>query len=340
LQILLSSEKQKRDEILHSGEIARFFLPSLTKIYYLNFYGGEPLLSFDLIKKAVSLLSAPNKEFKKKARYSLTTNGSLLREETIQFLHKHKFSVELSFDGLAQDILRKKGSSKKIVSVIQELLNFPNIHLEINSVYTPTTVDLFSDSMRFIMALGVPNIHFSLSIIDPWDEISLGKLEKELIKLGKIVLTRYKKNGDISITNFRDFGKKGIFYCAAGSNRLAITPSGNIWGCYLFADYFKGKENLPEYQKFSFGHLHNFIQNHKKGYSRISSNYKWLSMDNFSTPKMKCFLCRELEKCAVCPINASLSGSSLGSIPSYVCEIQRIKMREKERLWEEMQKIN
>ena len=245
----------------------------------------------------------------------------------------------LSFDSLAQDVSRKKGSFKNTVSIIKEILNYPDIGLEINSVFTPTTVDYVSDSVKFIMDLGVPDINFSLSMIKPWDQVSLLKLENEMMKLVKILVNNYKRKGSIPVTNFREESGKGIFYCAAGKNRLAITPDEKIWGCFLFPDYFKGKENSPEHKNFFFGTLDNFIADHKNLYPRISSNYARLSMDNFSTPRMECFLCPELENCAVCPINASFSGHSLGKIPSHLCEIQKIRIKEKEKFRREIQKI-
>ncbi len=239
---------------------------------------------------------------------------------------------------MAQDVLRKKGSFKKTVSTVEELLNSPSIALEVNSVFSPKTVDYISESIKFIMDLGVPNIHLSLSTIKPWDRVSLLKLENEMIKLRKILLSYYKRKGNIPVVNFRKESEKGIFYCAAGKDRLAVTPDEEIWGCYLFPDYFIGKENTPEYQKFYFGTFEDFIENYKNVYPRISSNYTRLSMDNFSTSRMECFLCSELENCAVCPINASFSGSPLGKIPSYFCEIQKIKIKEKEKFNRTIQK--
>ena len=240
---------------------------------------------------------------------------------------------------MAQDVLRKKGSFKKTVSIIDVLLSFPDVDLEVNSVFTPTTVDYLSDSIKFIANLGVPSIHFSLSIIKPWNQASLLKLENEMTKLRKILVDNYKKKHKIPVSNFREEPGKGIFYCAAGKDRLAITPDEGIWGCFLFPDYFKGKENSPEYQKFYFGPLDKFIENHKSIYTRILSNYARLSMDNFSTPRLECFLCPELESCAVCPINASFSGNPIGTIPSYLCKIQKIKIKEKEKFKREIQKI-
>ena len=240
---------------------------------------------------------------------------------------------------MAQDVLRKKGSFKKTVSIIEELLNCPDIALEVNSVFAPTTVGYLSESIKFIMDLGVPNIHFSLSIIKPWNQVSLLKLENEITKLVKILVNNYKTKGNIPVVNFREEPGKGIFYCAAGKDRLAITPDEEIWGCFLFPDYFKGKEHSLEYKKFYFGPLDDFIENHKSIYPRILSNYAGLSMDNFSSSHLGCFLCPELENCAVCPINASFSGKPLGEIPSYLCKIQKIKIKEKEKFRREIQKI-
>ncbi len=313
-------------------------MPKLTQNYHFNFYGGEPLLSFNLIRKTVSLLNKKNREFKKRASYSITTNGSLITEEIIQFFNKHKFSVELSFDGLAQDVLRKKGSFKKTVSIVEELLNYPDIDLEVNSVFTPTTVDYFSESIKFIMDLGVSSIQFSLSIIKPWNQASLLKLANEMRKLRKILVDYYRREDNIPVIDFREEPGTGIFYCAAGKDRMAITPEEEIWGCVLFPDYFKGKENSPEYQKFYFGLLDNFIGNHKNIYPRILSNYARLSVDNFSASRLGCFLCPELENCEACPINASFSGNPLGEMPSHLCKIQKIKIKEKEKFRIEIQK--
>lgn len=246
--------------------------------------------------------------------------------------------MELSFDSLAQEISRKKGTFKKIVSNLEELLHFPHIHLETNSVFTPLTVDWLSESMKHLTKLGVPNIRFSLSILKPWDQAALEKLKKELTKLRKILVASYKKRGTIQILNFRQKQRKGIFSCAAAKKSLALTPEGEIWGCYLFPDYFKGKKESPEYKKYFLGDLTELIQDHQEIYPRILSNYSQLRQDNFQTPQMKCFLCRQVESCSVCPVNASLSGANLGKIPSFVCEIQKIKIQEKERFWEEIKK--
>ncbi len=315
-------------------------MPRLTEDHYLNFYGGEPLLSFKLIRQVVSFLKDNAKKHNQTVHYSLTTNGSLLTDEIIQFLDEHKFSVELSFDGLAQDVGRQKGSGKKLVPIIKELSNQPNIDLEINSVFSPDTIGYLSDSIQYIMDLGIPDIRCSLSTTETWNPVALRKLESEMSRLREIVVEHYKRKGNVPLINFRDRQQKGIFYCAAGKDRLAISTDGDIWGCFLFPDYFKGKENAPEYSKFFFGNLEDFIENHEDFFPEIASNYAELRMDNFRTSKTECFLCKEYKNCAVCPVNAALSGASIGQIPDHICEIQKIIIHEKENFRKELRHVS
>jgi sulfatase maturation enzyme AslB (radical SAM superfamily) len=257
----------------------------------------------------------------------------------LQFFNENKFSMEFSFDGLAQEIHRDRGNFKRLLFNIESLLNLPDVYLEVNSVFTPESVPFLSESIKFIMELGVSNINVSISLIEPWGKSSLTKLKQEMQKLREILLIYYKKMNEIPVLEFRENPAKGFFYCAAGQDRLAITPKGQIWGCDLFAAFFKGKENSPEYRKYFFGDLQTFVKKHKKIFPRIFSNYSKLSMDNFSTPSRKCLFCMELEKCKICPVSASFSGNPIGKIPSYACKIQEIRIHEREKFRKEIRTL-
>lgn len=310
-------------------------MPFLTDSFNLNFYGGEPLLCFDLIEKTLSFLDEKSIEYGKKPHYSLTTNGSLITDRVLQILDAHNFSIVFSFDGHAQDFNRENGSFDQAVANIQKIQECPNIRLEINSVFTPQTACYIADSMAFIMDKGVENINLSLSLISPWEEHSLELLRLEMGKLRKILLAHYHKTREIPILGFWERDAKGIFYCAGGQERMAVTPDERVWGCDLFADYFRGKEDWPAYKDYFFGDLDSFTKNHKKVYPRVSSNYTRLSMDNFATPHKECLVCLDLENCSVCPVVAGLTGASIGKIPAYICAVQKIRIGEREKLWEE-----
>jgi len=317
-----------------------FFFPFLSEECYINFYGGEPLLAFDRIKHAVSTIQEKNKRLKKHVQYSMTTNGSLINQDILRFLNEHKFLLLLSFDGLAQDVSKKSGSFERIVSIIRKTLKYPDIDLETNSVFTPATVRYLSRSIQFIGELGVPNIDLSLDKISPWDSSSLRQLEKELRILREFLLSSYEDTESIPLVDFRSRPKKDIFCCFAGKDRMAITPDGELWGCCLFPDFFKGKEQTTDYKKYCFGDLDSFVENHGTAYPEILSNFSTLRTDHFFTPKISCILCDDLEECGVCPLDTVFSGSITKKIPLWICEIKKIFRNEKRLLWKELEKPN
>ncbi len=311
-------------------------MPFLTERYNLNFYGGEPLLCFDLIERTIFFLEEKNRQSGKKAHYALTTNGSLITEEIIRTFSKHRFSVEYSFDGLAQNSQRKPGSFDAAVSNIAEILRFPEIRLEVNSVFTPESIGSLSASVSLMVGLGIKDINLSLSLLRPWNEQSIDLLREEFAKLTEFLCAHYRQYRSIPVKNFRDDDAEGFFYCAGGQDRMAVNPAEEIWGCDLFGDYFLGKESSPAYREYYFGNLETFARNHEKVFPKISANYARLAMDNFATPHRKCLFCSNLVSCTVCPAAAAFSGVPLGEIPSFVCEIQKTRIAEKERFWKKI----
>jgi sulfatase maturation enzyme AslB (radical SAM superfamily) len=316
-----------------------FFLPYLKEHCYINFTGGEPLLAFEQIRKAIDCIQVKNRTLNKKIHYSITTNGSLINDDILQFLKQHEFSSSLSFDGIAQDISREKGSYKQVVSVIEKILESQGIALETNSVFTPATVGYLSKSIQFLMELGVTNINLALSKILFWNSASLLRLEKELRTLKRFILSFYKKTGAIPLTSFKRDFQKGIFTCIAGKNLMALAPDGRLWGCHLFPEHFKGKEGTPEYHKYCFGNLGSFIEDHERIYPEVLANYSNLRMDYFYTDDNFCKKCPELEECWACPLDAAFSSSIIGKIPGWTCKIKKIFRKEKEIFWKELETI-
>ena len=151
-----------------------------------------------------------------------------------------------------------------------------------------------------------------------------------MFKVSEQLSSYYKKTETIPFLYFRKSPEKGFFFCEAGTKRILLTPDEQLWGCHTFPEYFRGKENSPEYKNFFFGYLDEFIINHKSRYPRIAAHYKKLDMNHFRTPSFQCFLCEELDKCIICPVNAAFTSGQIGLIPEFMCEMQKIKIEAKE----------
>ena len=314
-----------------SKESSAFFFPYLTKESYVSFYGGEPLLNFPLISQAVSFLKSHNHS--RDIRFSITTNGSLINTQVIDFLKKNRFTVTLSFDGFAQETQRKKGSFIPIVNLINKISRIPSIKLEVNSVFSWQNVHLLARSIKLLMDLGIRNINFSLAVNHIWPESAISAYEKEMSQLSSILITSYKKEKLMPLSDFREFiikpDNRGICYCAAGKDRLSITPGGRIWGCFLFPEYYKQKGNRSEAKKFLFGDFTKFFKHPEKIYKKIMARYDQLNMENYSTPSKNCFLCPDIENCDICPVISAYSTSKIGRIPEFVCRLKKINIQAK-----------
>ncbi len=318
----------------------RFFLPRMPKSCDLYFLGGEPLLNIDLIRYTVGYVEKEKGQHKKKCQYNISTNGSLITPEILDFFNQYHFTVELSFDGLAQEKAREKGSFEQLIPIIKKLLKQPDIKLLVNSVFSPPTVKYLSESIRFILELGIPHVSLGLAIDKRWNSPSIEKLEKEFKQLMKLLLSHFQKTGNQPLHFFPDLTSKGIWCCSAGQSQLTVSTDGEIWGCALFYEYFKNRKNSDIFQDYYFGTIDEFIKNHKKKYQDLTENYQQLRMDNFYTPNSRCFLCPHIESCGVCPISSALYWDRLDEVPDYICRINRIAIEEKQKFQQWLSEID
>jgi uncharacterized protein len=313
-----------------------FFFPFLKGDCYVNFYGGEPLLAYDLIQHAVTYIQKRNHPGIKHVQFSLNTNGDLIDGNVIDFLDQNGFILLLSFDGLAQDVHRKKGSFGKVVSLIEKISKSPNIELQTNSVFTPETISSLSESLQFIAERGIADIDFSLCKMSQWNSSLLHAFEKEISLLRIFLISFYKRTGNVPLIDFRKNSRCGIFGCFAGQDRMAITPDGILWGCCHFPDFIGKKEGNGDYDKYCFGDLDSFINNYKNIYPQILASYLELRMYNFFTPTMLCLRCNEFNDCGVCPIDTAYRGVITNRIPGWMCKEKKIFRREKKLFWAEL----
>jgi sulfatase maturation enzyme AslB (radical SAM superfamily) len=312
-----------------------FFSPFFSRECVLSFYGGEPLLAFDLIRQAVRHVQGWPAGDRRKVRFSLTTNGSLLDKKILEFLAEHHFSLVLSFDGLAQDLTRKRGSSNALLPLIAQILNTPRISLETNSVFTSETIGYLSKSVEFLVRLGVPRLDVNFAHVPPWTEDALFRLEDEILRVGEFFLSRYKELEDIPWFDFCQELDEAVHYCPAGEDRMALSAQGTLWGCVVFPHYREGKHRKARSREYCFGDLDSFIKNSRRIYAQKMALYSELRMDRFSTPDLACLTCDDLEHCWICPLSAGLTSGEIGKIAAASCKRARILRRVKHRFLDE-----
>jgi len=217
----------------------------------VDFFGGEPMLNFETVKELVKYGRSLEEKNNKKFRFTLTTNGVLLTDESISYINENFDNVVLSLDGRqhVNDNVRKKtdgsGSYDIILPKIKKLTEARNHkNYYVRGTYTRYNMDFANDVLHMADS-GFKNISVE-PVVAPQEmdyafkDEDLLVLFKEYDKLAVELLKREKEGNGILFFHFEmnlDGGPclaKRVTGCGAGSEYLAVTPSGKFYPCHQF----------------------------------------------------------------------------------------------------------
>jgi uncharacterized protein len=232
---------KKAIEYLHDNSPGRETLE-------VDFFGGEPFLAFDTVKKAIEY--AKNTYQDKKWRFTITTNGSFLTQDKEQFLYDNDVSIVLSLDGKKEinDRYRvlKDGSgtfnliANKIKKVAEHRAASGGYY--VRGTYTHTTLEISKTVMD------LHNSGFKYISLEPvvTKETDVGIEESDILKLRREyehLSDEYVESQKKSLWNFFHFNvdleagpciQKRIHGCGAGVEYIAVSPDGGIYPCHQF----------------------------------------------------------------------------------------------------------
>ena len=154
----------------------------------LQFFGGEPLLRFDLVKKAVEYAAKLNRKQKRRLTFILTTNGIALTPEKVDFFKKHKFLIECSVDGEIENQLKMRSPVDGVDYYSRLLENYKYLfrcgvaHYSI-SVVMPGNVSHMYENFRHLVKLGFRRLQMNYSLGFFWPQADIMKLFEQTAKI-------------------------------------------------------------------------------------------------------------------------------------------------------------
>ena len=331
--------QKKRKNSLRWGEVHSLLergWPFFSDPLKVNFYGGEPLIEFPLLRKTVSYLFEKRNP-QRTVEFTLTTNGSLLDKDILSFLNEYRFKLHISFDGLAQEITRKGDTFSPLSRTLRALERFAEMDVQTVSIFTPATVPLLHESIQYIKKLGRFGMFFSFSFHQEWNNTVLDILRDQMGRVVELAVHITKTEGKNPILPLRPLTVGGLPVCKGGQEGFVLTPGGEIWGCDLLFDYakrFRGGIRKKVHDLFCLGDVGDFFHSDDLADSGKLRNYRQLAKTHCRTDKQACLCCQDLMKCVSCPVTASFFSPRLGYIPDWVCEILKINMRARENFRE------
>ena len=231
----------------------------------VDFFGGEPTINFDVVKKVVEYARSKEKEYNKKFRFTITTNGLILNDDMMDFINREMYNVVCSVDGRKEvnDRVRARvdgsGCYDAIIPHFQELVrrretsgNEENWQYYVRGTFTKYNKDFGNDVMH-MFGLGFDQISFEPVVADPKQPYAL--TYEDLPD----VFAEYERLSKLIIENKKSAGKHFNFYhfmidldqgpcaikrlrgCGCGNEYVAITPDGDVYPCHQFVGHDEWK---------------------------------------------------------------------------------------------------
>lgn len=288
----------------------------------VDFFGGEPLLNWEVCKKLVEYGRSIEKEHGKNFRFTLTTNGVVVNDEVIDFCNREMGNVVLSLDGRKEthDRLRTtcngKGSYDLIVDKFKKFANARNqADYYMRGTYTHYNTD-FSKDIIHMADLGFKELSIEPVVSDPTEPYALKENDLPILKeqyeiLADEMLRRYRNGNGFTFYHYMiDLNSgpcivKRISGCGVGTEYMAVTPSGELYPCHQFV----GDE------KFLLGDIWKGVTN-----TAILDEFKGCNV--YSHPECKdCFA--KLYCSGGCAANAYHTTGSVNGIYEFGCELHR-----------------
>lgn len=249
----------------------------------IDFFGGEPLMNWDVVTETVAYAREREKETGKAFRFTITTNGIALTPEIMEFINENMYNVVLSIDGRkpVNDRVRRtvSGNGSVYDVIVPKYQAMRRLRGEksyyVRGTFTAYNLDFASD-VEHLHDLGFDEISMEPVVAEAGEpyglrEEHLPKILAEYERLAQIYLQRRAEGKGFRFFHFNVELKKGpclykrLSGCGAGFEYLAVSPSGDLYPCHQFVgrDEFKlgtvwdGLTNLAICETFKNSHVLN-----------------------------------------------------------------------------------
>ncbi|MCR4770811.1 MAG: thioether cross-link-forming SCIFF peptide maturase [Oscillospiraceae bacterium] len=288
----------------------------------VDFFGGEPLMNFDVVKRLTEYARGLEKTSGKVFRFTLTTNGMLIDDDVIDFVRREMSNVVLSLDGRREvhDRFRVdsegRGSWERIVPKFQKLVSaMEGKSYYIRGTFTHHNPDFLED-IRQMLDLGFTRLSMEPVVCSPDDPSALTyddlpTVMEQYEKLALLMLERRREGRPFIFYHYMlDLAGGPCIYkrvsgCGSGSEYMAVTPSGELYPCHQFV----GDE------RFRMGDV-------RSGVTNADIRREFASCSVYSRPE--CADCWAKLYCSGgCAANAWRASGSIRGVYAYGCELFR-----------------
>jgi len=331
-----------------AGAALDLVLRSRRRTLAIGFYGGEPLLAFDLVRRTVEEAERMRPRGRR-LDLSLSTNGLLLDTTKAAFLAAHRVETQLSFDGCrAAQELRSPGTFDVVAKKLDELRrcwpDFYESNLEVAITVTPTNLHTLSASVDALLERNVARLTLGPVIggMTKWDRSLEPELDDQLRLVYRRSRTVYERTRRVPVTLFRrtlgrPMTKQRGAMCGIGLGRsITVDVDGEVSACPLVA---------RSYQTLSAPGLHRWVEPLRIGRldapdldarlerfrKEVRRSPLFMQRERKHTTGRRCADCRYRASCSICPVAIAHAGTDPHLVPDFPCAFNRLSLKYRER---------
>lgn len=286
----------------------------------VSFFGGEPLLEWELLQHCYDYASRRGKEYGVTTRFSITTNGTLLTQERLDWAAGRDFLIGLSVDGSAamhntnRCYVDGRGSHKQVAQTLQLINETPGLRSQVVCVVTPNNHHLLREGVQWLHEHYQGKIGLNFDFWSKWSDEQFDSLCQQLDSVGLYMLESYRQGKPLQEQNIKGKIMTGVHRntgccntCYIGEQEIAISVDGNFFPCSRLV----GVGDKPAYV---FGNV-------QQGIDRARQHFIIASRGN-TTPE--CKLCELRQRCTnSCGCTNQAASGHLNQVSPFLCNLEQ-----------------
>ncbi len=301
----------------------------------ISFFGGEPLLEWDLLQWCVGYFLDHAGGLVLPPRFGITTNMTLLSEPKLQWLADHDFLIGLSLDGspAMHDVNRRfasgEGSHAATLPALAWLNAHPTVRTRNVCVVTPSNAHLLADGVSWLAEHYHGPIGLNFDYWSRWTDEQFDTLAAQYREMMRRVIASYRSGTPIHVESVRDkiIGHlrsedegRDCLRCRIGEREIAVTVDGNFFPCSRLV----GEGDAPE---LNFGNVF-------EGINRAKQNAIIATRGN---RQPECLVCSLRHRCLnSCGCTNRAASGYLDRVSPFLCSLERLCIEEADAMAEQL----
>lgn|GEM_PF-6567277 len=296
---------------------------------HIHFIGGEPFLQYERMQKIVAYGCEKLGSNGARPVFHVTTNGTLLNQRRLVYCRQNDIELQFSLDGPREvnALGRSAASYALVMRNIDLLRRWPDYPVKVKAVITPENFRHLPQTLSYFRRMPFAEVDLSYQLDREWLPEDLSRL-KQIVGKMEASIRKRKNEGGARMNGFRpQRASLSVFQCAAGKEGIAVTPTGDVYGCAMLFPWSRQaaeRGTADQFRQFCLGQVATLTRKAlTRRRKKVIQNPLLSGQYSRETEREKCRSCQYIWYCGICPGIILIHGINRASVPPFICQIRK-----------------